>query len=595
MSAGSSVATRCKSLDFLAQSATITGRIVHQVLEAHSTRGQSVNFAQQVGRFQLRLFGPLELIAPNGDDIAPRGRRARAIIAILAIAGGKPLERAVLQDKLWSGRPQLQGRDSLKKALAEIRQALGLYASALLVESGSLVALNTSLVDMDLVEDTAGGWPQRQEFLAGIDIPDPEFEDWLRLMRTTERLPPARAAAQTGVQPASVRPIRLSIGIMPAAIVGMPDWVCDVALDRIALALAEVGSVRVEDYRSLASDGQLRTREADLLLLASFSQRNGQATCTLILKTISSGEVLWSKRHSFSGTLPDDDELSVLSATAVDQMHAALRTGEGMILSDHHIAMRTALSGIDHIFRLGSRDCAMASELISRAIESDDRGIFHAWMAFLSAFELETSGGRNRADLMARADEHAAAALMADPNNPLLAALLGHVYAFVHRDLPRAFETVAPFRSARPVSPMFHDCLSMLHFYSGDLRRARPFALSAVSLGQSNPYRYSFFTSMLMIDMAQGDVASAISWGERALAVQARAGMLFEPALRYLCASYTQAGDIGKAARIYAQVRRQKPDFTPEMLTVEDFPVPNAAARGALYAGFSRLRDQIGE
>jgi DNA-binding SARP family transcriptional activator len=114
-----------------------------------------VNFAQQVGRFQLRLLGPLELIAPNGDDIAPRGRRARAIIAILAVAEGKPLERAALQDKLWSSRPPLQGRDSLKKALAEIRQAFGSYAGALLVENGSLVALNTSLVDMDLFEDAA--------------------------------------------------------------------------------------------------------------------------------------------------------------------------------------------------------------------------------------------------------------------------------------------------------------------------------------------------------------------------------------------------------------------------------------------------------
>lgn len=544
-------------------------------------------------RYYLTLCGPVFLQAPDGSDLTPRGRRARAILAILAVARGSPIERRVVQDRLWSDRPETHGRDSLKKSLAEIRQALAPAHSTLLKENGSTLALDLTAIDIDLFASGNGPDPsRRRSFLEGIDIPDAEFEAWLREVRGAYAVP--ETSGRAGTLPVAQE--RVTLGLLPVAAWDRPTWIGDVALDWISLALSEAGMIRIEDYRVLGEAGDKKgRREADLLLTAHLSGSGDRTICFLQLSEISRGEVIWSVRHPFDRPAPDETEFSALSASVVDRIHACVSRNRSIFATERHIATRTALSAIDHIFRLGDRDFDAAEALLGRALEVDQRGIFHAWLTFLAAFRLESHDGRNRQDLMELAASNADLACRSEPHNPVVAALVAHVYAFVHRDLGRAFEAVAPFGSSRPISPIYHDCLSMLHFYAGEHSTARSYALDAVALGQSNPYRYSFMTSVMMIEMAQGQLQSAIRWGERALAAQGTAGNVFGPTLRYLCAAYAQSGDISGAARVYGRLKRQTPGFSPSLLTLEDYPVPSAAARQSLMTGFSKLIDLTGE
>src|SRR5258708_13877155 len=89
------------------------------------------------GRPELRiaLIGAFRVLAPDGEDLTPRGRKARALLAILALTPTRRRSRAALQDKLWSDRGPEQGADSLRQTLTEIRWALGdRYRSCLITD-----------------------------------------------------------------------------------------------------------------------------------------------------------------------------------------------------------------------------------------------------------------------------------------------------------------------------------------------------------------------------------------------------------------------------------------------------------------------------
>lgn len=134
--------------------------------------------------FRMFLLGPFSLLDEEGQEVAPRGRKACAILAMLATGPQARRSRKWLQDRLWSDRDEAQGAASLRQALYEIRQALGEQRD-LLYADAYVVGLDTSrfLTDVDQATASQGFAGEPLEFLEGIDIRDDEFEEWLRDQR----------------------------------------------------------------------------------------------------------------------------------------------------------------------------------------------------------------------------------------------------------------------------------------------------------------------------------------------------------------------------------------------------------------------------
>ncbi|WP_207100796.1 SARP family transcriptional regulator [Paracoccus shandongensis] len=126
----------------------------------------------------LRLMGPVELIGPGNLRLTPRGMRARGALAVMGSAVAMRVLRARLQDLLFSTREPDHANASLRQVLREIRIGLGDARDAL-VSGPGWVGLDGTMVRLDM---TARPGPDGQmpEFAADLDIPDPEFEDWLR-------------------------------------------------------------------------------------------------------------------------------------------------------------------------------------------------------------------------------------------------------------------------------------------------------------------------------------------------------------------------------------------------------------------------------
>jgi DNA-binding SARP family transcriptional activator len=142
------------------------------------------------------MFGQMQAEDASGQNVLPRSRKARGVLAVLALAGSKPVLRTRLTGLLWSRRAMEQARASLRQSVHELQIALGPRARGLLRADRNHLTLlddriwiDARLLDPDgleLFESTL------LDDLIGID---PAFDHWLaeEHQRVTQR---ARSVAE---------------------------------------------------------------------------------------------------------------------------------------------------------------------------------------------------------------------------------------------------------------------------------------------------------------------------------------------------------------------------------------------------------------
>jgi TolB-like protein/DNA-binding SARP family transcriptional activator len=140
---------------------------------------------------RLELLGCCVLLA---DSVPVRGRAARAhrlaLLAILAVAGPRPVSRDKLLALLWPERDEDSGRHLLSQTLYLLRQELG--GDGVLV-AGDALRLNEARVSSDVQAFLAAGDAEdpalaasfyRGPFLDGFHLAGSlEFEEWAEVQR----------------------------------------------------------------------------------------------------------------------------------------------------------------------------------------------------------------------------------------------------------------------------------------------------------------------------------------------------------------------------------------------------------------------------
>ena len=128
----------------------------------------SMNLAERVrggatkARMVARCLGAFRLEDASGNELQFRTRKARAILAILALHG-RPLSRNALADLLWSDRGPVQARASLRQTIFEL-QHLDWSGAALLVAGRDDVSpgRDALVTDLQLIRtaSASGDWPR---------------------------------------------------------------------------------------------------------------------------------------------------------------------------------------------------------------------------------------------------------------------------------------------------------------------------------------------------------------------------------------------------------------------------------------------------
>jgi DNA-binding SARP family transcriptional activator len=177
-------------------------------------------------RVTLNLFGGFTARRRAGGAIVLPRRKAKALLAYLALPAGRSCPRESLTALLWGDVPENQARHSLRQTLLDLRRALPDGRTPTILAEGDSLALNPERVEVDVAafEALAGRDTRRDlaratalyagDLLAGLALREPPFEDWLRserdrlresALRALRRLLAAETAAadlETAVQTA---------------------------------------------------------------------------------------------------------------------------------------------------------------------------------------------------------------------------------------------------------------------------------------------------------------------------------------------------------------------------------------------------------
>ena len=140
----------------------------------------------------LRLLGGFEACTRSGAALSFPTKKTQALLAYLAVNPGKRHSRSSLASLLWGNSGDDQARASLRQTLTYLRKSLAPGGSGTIVAQGDSVYVEPTAIEVDAARleslITRGGVEAleraldlyRGEFLEGVDLRDPEFNDWLR-------------------------------------------------------------------------------------------------------------------------------------------------------------------------------------------------------------------------------------------------------------------------------------------------------------------------------------------------------------------------------------------------------------------------------
>ena len=145
---------------------------------------------------RIHLLGPMRASSFMGDNILPRGRKARALLGCLCLAPGQRLSRSRIAAMLWDRVLDFQARASFRQAVRELVVAFGPLAPELVTCDRETISLNTGLCWIDASALLAPEFPAQNahrsdlashctgELLEGLDGFSVAFDQWLLGERT---------------------------------------------------------------------------------------------------------------------------------------------------------------------------------------------------------------------------------------------------------------------------------------------------------------------------------------------------------------------------------------------------------------------------
>lgn len=148
---------------------------------------------------RLELIGGCELRTPSGQPLKLTARKARALLAFLALQDGAPQSRERLAALLWEDADTELARTSLRQALSAIRRALPESGRSALHADALQIALDPDELDVDVVrlrhllaDATSASLAialdlYRGELLEGLDARSGAFDEWLGTERRSLR------------------------------------------------------------------------------------------------------------------------------------------------------------------------------------------------------------------------------------------------------------------------------------------------------------------------------------------------------------------------------------------------------------------------
>lgn len=527
---------------------------------------------------RLRFNGPFRVYDDENRDITPKGIKERGLLALIALSPGQRRTRAWLQDKLWSERSPEQASGSCRQALSNMRKALG--------PLGDRVQSDRSAIWLDPPIALQNAFdPAMGEVLDDLDMPDPEFTDWLREVRMQHEAPSPGQVPSTLMIPAPTpqRPVKRAMAMISRidqSGTARGAFILRALSQRIVTGLALLGDieiVEVDASEKLVSEDQPAVR-VDLECLDD----SDMAFVLLRVLSTANRRIVWSGRVSLAPSIAEiwaSPDVTRAVNQAVQAVSDAAATAPGL----------ASLSAINHairrVFEFEKSSLAKADGLLRDASDGEARGLALAWRGFLrltEALEFRDAQSGKLEEAMLYTQE----ALAIAPDHPVVLSLASQVTLRITGDLGQAHYLAGRAVSSGDDNPYALDALSQTMISQGRYDEAHKLAEFARVSAQGLPHSFSWDLLACFSALGIGDKERAYD-----LALTCHRKMPFyRPALRYLTAISALNSRPDDIQRHSAQLRKIEPDFTPALLLNPNYPVETLRDLGLIDEIRTRLR-----
>lgn len=425
------------------------------------------------------------------------GAKHKALFAMLATAPFGRRTRPYLQETLWGTACYDTGRQSLRRALSDIKQIMGDQFSQLFGSTNSDVTLDVSKVRFV-------GRPGSGTFLEGLDLREEGFNRWLDAMRANPEQLYALYSATTQAPSPSVLPL---VAIIPFRTIGgsdqhavLGDWLAE----EVCRSLSRSSFIAVISHLSSRS---LNGRHVDIALVRSTLAANYCVAGSLradgneiILDAdfidTESGRILWTRQ--FAGTVADflrrSSEgvtriVSAVGRSIADDAINYVRGKSPADLAEH----RLLVAGISLMHRPALRDFARSRELVEEVLRrAPNAAEALAWYGRWHVLSVFNGWSVDPAKDTRIAVDSTARALDIDPENAFCLTIDG----FAHNNLLRRLDIAgARYDAALRNNP--NESLSWLlkgamHAFKDEAQEAVSSVETARRLSPIDPFQYYY-------------------------------------------------------------------------------------------------------
>ena len=390
----------------------------------------------QTKLLQINLFGACSVRSCEEGGFEVGGAKHKALFALLATAPFGRRTRAFLQETLWGVACYDTGRQSLRRALADIKAAMGHVF-------GDLITSTNAEVTLDLSRVQFVGRPERGTFLEGLEIRETGFQQWVTGIRANPAQLDGLFSLSTRGDGVSILPI---VAVLPFRSVGgeaadatVGDWLAEEmcrSLSRSRL-LAVISHLSAREFASAGIDvAAVRTRlKADYCLAGSIRRSGRDFVLDADFVDVRSGRILWTRQF----VSPIDSVMQAAEAGIAVVVGAV-----GAAIADEalaHVAGRQLSEIEDHRLLVGGvrlmgrptlRELARSRELLE---EAQRRAPYaaepHAWLSKWYALSVFNNWSIDIEGDKQRAIDGAARGLDLSPDSSFCLAIDG----FVHNNL----------------------------------------------------------------------------------------------------------------------------------------------------------------
>ena len=511
----------------------------------------------------INLFGAciVRSADPNGFEVT--GSKHKALFALLATASFGRRTRAYLQDMLWGTSTYDGGRQSLRRALSDIKSIMGADFDRLLSPTHSEISLDLNRVQFI-------GRPGQGEFLEGLDIRDEGFNDWLRSVRANPDQIYGLYSARHQPPPVTMQP---SVAILPfRAVNGDPryevlgDWLAE----EISRSLSRSNLLSVISH---LSSRQVTGRQVDMCrvrddlgvdycLSGCVRPFRDDAILDVDFIDVASGAILWTRQfHSGIAEFCSDDSPAVSEIVpAIGRKIAteSLRHAKGRsvaALDDH----RLLLAGVSLMHSLRLKHLAKSRDLIEEAIRRAPLSAeSHAWLGEWYVMAVTNGWSTDQARDAQLAKDCTARALDIDPDNAFCTSIDGVIHSNLLSEVDIADRCFKKALALNPNDSMAWLCSGVLHAYRGNGTVAVEQVEKARRLSPIDPLGYFFDALSATAYLANEDYVGALDLAENSL----RSNDRHISTLRAKIMAQHNLGYAAAAKETALQLMRLQPAFT---------------------------------